>query len=363
MKHTLNEELMARYKALINSRVMIEIPEHSKSEYWKVHAAKVQITLNGDEAIAEGDSGFYAPTKKTAWSRFKKTVTLLGTPSKFFDRFKSLLGLPVNGIRLLDYFLAFEKVMECDPLAQVQLSPSRINFKKLANQHFIYSSVAQCRANYSDCSGGKPFSGHTLVAYYYLNLLNSQTSLMHLENPIILEIGGGNGNLSSVIKWHKKGGTMVSVDLPETLSHSILYLASLFPDARILLPNEITSSSIISDYDFVFLTPKQLNLVNDKYIDLAINVHSFQEMTHDQITDYFEFIQRVAKPESYFFTANRFEKIPAGEGSLDTETKALTNRFSEFPWNAQNEILVHEVCRFFRLVQLDAICNRLEKIK
>ena len=40
-------------------------------------------------------------------------------------------------------------------------------------------------------------------------------------------------------------------------------------------------------------------MLEDKSIDLTINSNSFQEMTHEQINEYFQLIQRVGKNDSY----------------------------------------------------------------
>lgn len=363
MKYKLQEGLMTRYSAYLDSDAMTNIPEYSKSEYWKLHASEVNISIKSDTVEAKGKSGFYVASYKSPISLIKKLASLLVNPSELILRVMRAIGMPVSGIKHLSYFNAFNKTMMSDPITQPQLSPSRINYSSLIKNDFVYKSAKECQDDYSNVSSGKKFSDHILIAYYYLNILNTYTNLQSNAKSMILEIGGGNGNLSSVIKWHSKESTIIDVDLPETISHSILYIADLFPKAKILMPHEVESVSDFSFYDFVFLTPQQIHLIDDDSIDLSINCHSFQEMTHAQIHEYFEHIQRVSKNNSYFFTANRTEKIPSGEGSFNTETNIPHNRFSEYPWKSSNEVLIYEICRLFRLVQLDSIFNRLEIIR
>ena len=117
-----------------------------------------------------------------------------------------------------------------------------------------------------------------------------------------------------------------------------------------------------NEYDFVFRTPEQINTLEDNFIDLAINNHSFQEMSHKQIAEYFELIQRCSKKGAYFYTANRVEKIPSGPDD-GKETLEPPQRFCEYPWVRSNKVLVHEICRLMRLVQLDNIYVHLEKIE
>ncbi|HIH13202.1 TPA: putative sugar O-methyltransferase [Candidatus Woesearchaeota archaeon] len=155
---------------------------------------------------------------------------------------------------------------------------------------------------------------------------------------------------------------IICVDLPETLCLSMVFIADLFPEAQILMPHEIGSNEF-NHYDFVFLTPKQIDMIEDNSIDLAINTYSFQEMTHKQIEEYFQLIQRSCKNNSYFFTSNRVEKTPCGPEGCEKETSEPPVRFSEYPWNHGNEALIYEICRLMRLVQLDNVYIRLEKIK
>jgi hypothetical protein len=178
----------------------------------------------------------------------------------------------------------------------------------------------------------------------------------------ILEIGAGNGNLLSLLYNIAKDSNIIDVDLPETLSHAMLYVSDLFPNARILMPHEVMSHNI-DNFDFVFLTPKQIHMIGDNAVDLAINVSSFQEMTHKQIEEYFQLIQRCGKDSSYFLTSNRVEKIPGGPDIYEKETHEPPNRFSEYPWNLNNNVLIYEICRLCGLCQLGGIYIRLEQIK
>ena len=94
--------------------------------------------------------------------------------------------------------------------------------------------------------------------------------------------------------------------------------------------------------------------------DLAINTSSFQEMSHDQISEYFALIRRACKTDGYFYTRNRSEKLP--NENIKTETNEPVIRFSEYPWNPGNRVLAYETCQFGRLVQRDQIYVRLEQI-
>ncbi len=97
------------------------------------------------------------------------------------------------------------------------------------------------------------------------------------------------------------------------------------------MPNEIEVDGMPKEYDFAFLTVDQLHCLADGCIDLAINCHSFQEMTHEQISVYFALVQRVCRESGFFFTANRIEKIPCGADARTIEQLDPPNRMADFP--------------------------------
>jgi hypothetical protein len=73
-------------------------------------------------------------------------------------------------------------------------------------------------------------------------------------------------------------------------------------------------------------------------------------------------VQRVCYESAFFFAASRVEKIPCGPDACTVEQLDRPNRFAEFPWNPQNQELAYEVSRLNRLVSLDGVSIRLERI-
>jgi putative sugar O-methyltransferase len=370
MQYKLSKNFIKRYENLLASDVFNDVSDYSKSDYWKYHSSKVKVEVFENTVTASGKSGFYTSSSNNLQEIIRKVLSVLKSPSKLIGWFRIKKGLTRDGIKLLSYFDAFEKVMGRHPIADPDLSPFRVNFGDLRNRNTLISSVNKCKENYFDIvRGGKSFSVHVLLSYYHLNILCSHVDLNNWkEKKVVLEIGAGNGNLMSLMKSHAgHNTTIIDVDLPETISHSVLYIVSVFPLAKILMPNEIESTELkkidFIEYDFVFLTPNQAYLIDDDFVDLSINMHSFQEMTHQQINEYFDLIQRVGKNNSFFLTSNRVEKLPCGRGAYEKETTVLPNRFFEYPWRNSNETIIFEICRMLRLIQLDPIFIRLEKIQ
>ena len=185
------------------------------------------------------------------------------------------------------------------------------------------------------------------------------------KTKFIAEIGAGNGNLMLLLKHHFNSKCIINIDLAETLILSIPFLENLFPNAKILLPNEINGKvgeDALLNYDFIFLTPGQITLLEENLIDLFISTYSFGEMNMPQIEEYINLIQKVGKQGSFFFCSNRIEKIPH-DGKKDENYKHIKPiRFFEYPF-FNNEILFYEICKFSNLVQKAPVYLRLEKIE
>jgi putative sugar O-methyltransferase len=261
--------------------------------------------------------------------------------------------------RLMSYNKAFDAVMGSADVSMPIMSAFALDHRKLAQLPKVFASAASLDRHYQKWSGNEA-SANIIGHYYYQNILRG--FIEPDKTRTILEIGAGNGNFPSILYYDWAPVRVVLIDLPETLALAIPFLSSLFPRAKIAMPNEIETGALPEEFDFAFLTVDQLEVLTDNSIDLAINCHSFQEMTHEQISIYFELIQRVCRESGFFFSANRVEKIPCGADPCSVEQADPPNRMAEYPWNSHNEVLVYEICKLSRLVQLDSIAIRLERI-
>ena len=76
------------------------------------------------------------------------------------------------------------------------------------------------------------------------------------------------------------------------------------------MPNEINYNENLNfkSYDFIFLVPEQINLINSESIDLGINTQSFMEMDMLEVDNYLKFFNKTIKYDGYFFCSNRLRK-------------------------------------------------------
>ena len=249
--------------------------------------------------------------------------------------------------------------MRHDPLSDPDLSPYRIDYRKFAEKEGCFTSLKQLKKHFF-CGKNYELEDHMIRSYYHYNILNYYTPLSDAKR--VLEIGAGNGNFASIFKYCHPKMTYFIVDLAETLCASTVFLQDVFPNVKTLLPNEIEGKKF-DDYDFVFLTPGQIDVLEDQSFDLVSNLSSFQEMTKKQIADYFELAHRILKKGSgHLYACNRVEKIPTGDDPYNKACHEDIIRFSEFPWFENVETKVYEICKFSRLTQIDNMFMRLDKI-
>jgi putative sugar O-methyltransferase len=332
----------------------------AKSEYWRYFADQLRTDVTSAAVEVSGRSGFYVPPPASAVARLIHKVARAAKQPSLVGRWigrevASRFEIP----RLMSYEKAFDAVMSGADVSMPVMSPFALDHRKLAQRPDVFPNLASVVRHYQGWSGNKA-SASIINHYYYLNILRGSIEPGQIRT--VLEIGAGNGNFPSILFHDWAPVRIVLIDLPQTLAISIPYLSSLFPSASIAMPNEIQAGGFPEEFDFAFLTVDQLDLVASDSVDLAINCHSFQEMTHGQIDLYFKLIQRVCRHSGWFFTANRVEKIPTGADAFSVEQPDPPNRMAEYPWDAGNDVLIYEISRLSRLVQLDSVAIRLERI-
>lgn len=138
---------------------------------------------------------------------------------------------------------------------------------------------------------GSLFNVDTLKFYEVLIGMQRGGALSAIRStdyPYICEIGAGWGGFAYQFKTLVPRGTYVIVDLPELFLFSATYLATVFPDARLVFVDTDDGSAVDGwrDADFVFVPHTLAHLVASLPLDLTVNMVSFQEMTDAQVRGY-----------------------------------------------------------------------------
>ena len=154
--------------------------------------------------------------------------------------------------------------------------------------------------------------GYRIMRYaYYLSQIKNYTDLNDEKKNLILDIGGGYGGLSRVLKHYYTNSTLVIIELPELCLLGSYYLKKCFPNSKVGLTEDFKNEESISfedlvKYDFVILTPNFMNKFKSNIFDLTINTTSLGEMTENMQNYYMHNLEICTK--KYFYSVNRPNK-------------------------------------------------------
>ena len=355
-KFKFDKEFILRLKEYLASEQFLNTPKSAKSDYWVENSSAIKLEFNENAVIMTGKSGFYLPPRKSL-ARYTAILRAgMSNPFDFYEKIKIKFGLEKKKIQMMSHFEAFDFLMS----SKAPPSPYWMNFEEISLANKSSSSIHDLK-KFGQKHGKYNLHTFTILSNYYFNILNCYMPLEKAES--IVEIGAGNGNLLTLFFQKLNNVRLVDVDLPETIAVASVFLADMFPNAKMLLPHEAKNADF-SKYDFVFLTPNQVHLLPDDSVDLIVNTDSFQEMTHEQIADYFRLVQRIAKNKGHFFTRNRVEKLPLASNSSVCKgpSAPLPNRFAEYPWVDSNETILYETCKLSQLVKTTNSMIKLQKV-
>jgi putative sugar O-methyltransferase len=255
---------------------------YQPSGVWSDDVLRVRLR-DFDDAISRGD-----------------LVTVAGFLRSFF-RNEGIAGL-------WDNQNVFERFCRLDKMSQLIRSNTMIKHYSVWRESLPFTPIKELDAPRVGNPWGYYFDGMLLYepvfeynfeAHYFDQLLHC------VQNPVVLEIGGGFGGLAHHFLQCSPHIKYIGVDLPENILIQTYYLASIFPDARVLTYSKdfsLLDRSLLDHYDIVLLPNFELPNVASRMVDLIINVRSLSEMAYDTISEYHDQIDRIGR--LFFFHEN-----------------------------------------------------------
>ncbi len=180
---------------------------------------------------------------------------------------------------------------------------------------------------------GAYIDGKFTVIGGFMNDVYAKIILKNLEannENKILELGGGYGKFAYYIIKRLKKFTYIDFDIPETLSLASYFLSKCFPNKKNFFYGEQKfDSSIVNNYDLIFLPPWEIENIENDSFDFSINKNSLGEIDPDVAKNYIHHIHRTSK---YFFSMNHEyfrNSFENGKRSLINEEYNKNGKFKE----------------------------------
>lgn len=145
---------------------------------------------------------------------------------------------------------------------------------------------------------------------YYSSQILTHTKLDINKQNIIMDLGGGYGGLSRILKNIYQKSTMVIIEIPEVCLMASYFIKKNFPNCRIGTVKDFRdkiniNSDDIKKFDFIILPQPFMELFKENIFDIIINTTSLGEMANDMQNYYIEHIERITS--NYFYSINRAE--------------------------------------------------------
>jgi len=146
----------------------------------------------------------------------------------------------------------------------------------------------------------------------------------------------GDGKINGVLGAHLTfpNAKIYSVNLSETLINDNMILEKIDIDLKKSITLVTDLNSPVEDKMLTLIPSNLKKILINKKIELFININSFQEMTPDEVNEYFEIIKN---NKSKLYCCNReYKKLPGGE-ELYFEKYTLSNSkkiifLEDCPW-------------------------------
>ncbi len=151
------------------------------------------------------------------------------------------------------------------------------------------------------------------------------------DNPLVCEIGTGDGFVAKEILSNIGGCKYILFDLPEVLTRSQFLLSTRFPHKRIASLKELKKynydmGKLVKDFDIIFLPAWHVTSIPEHMnVDLWLNTHSFGEMPVDISRRYCEVMDKTGKA---CILINRDRDLPFGKNDVIHDTRKFLSVFT-----------------------------------
>lgn len=151
------------------------------------------------------------------------------------------------------------------------------------------------------------------------------------KNPLVCEIGTGDGFVAREILSNIDGCKYILFDLPEILTRSQFLLSTRFPNKKLaslkeLMEYKYDMGELVKNFDIIFLPAWHVTSIPENMkVDLWLNTHSFGEMPVDIARRYCGIIDKTGEA---CILINRNRDLPFGKDDVIHDTRKFLSVFT-----------------------------------
>jgi putative sugar O-methyltransferase len=146
-----------------------------------------------------------------------------------------------------------------------------------------------------------------------------------------LELGAGSGRTCIAMCKTKKNIKYIICDIPPALYISQENVSREFPEKEIFKFQSFESFDDVKEdilsADIVFISPEQLQLMPDKFINTSIAIDCLHEMTNESVMEYFEQFNRIS--DTLYFKSQVKQWADTSHKSLDIDTYPIRDNWTK----------------------------------
>ena len=220
------------------------------------------------------------------------------------------------------------------PLFRLAHRVLQVPSRRIGRQFKDFSEIDRVAASIAKRQGrvyDKDLLRHSLT----LAFLRDRLDLASEKDPIAV-IGDGFANMASLILANLPHSRVILVNLTKTLLVDLAFTFKAFPEAGIALvqdADDMAEAMQRTDIRVIAVGADNARLLAGVPISLAVNIMSMMEMDPPVTKMYFDTLRQCPRKSTVFYCCNRVEKrLPDG----------TITRFSGYPWDPDDEILVDE---------------------
>ena len=159
----------------------------------------------------------------------------------------------------------------------------------------------------------------------YIYLLKRILDLGVLQNGgVWVDVGSFYGGLQGLVRKYCPSSKIIMVDFHHQLCRSYIHLASMYPDAKHILPGDLAATIDFNELptgSITYLPVSYFSRIENASPDLATNFFSLGEMRRSHFEQY---INSVAfRDAKFLFLVNRVVGAPFFDATYDTDITIL----------------------------------------